>query len=118
MSQSDYIKYKRVQSVLKKQQNYGNDLNPVLSQQEYTDYKQYVIETSVINTNTLTNANLDAGSKNIIFDMIRPLKFDDNNNICPNFLFCSNTQTRLNRVPMDNIYFQPRPQLKFVKLLT
>ena len=54
MSQSDYIKYKRVGSILKLEANpTERQLLPVLSGQEYIDYKQYNIETNVVNAITL-----------------------------------------------------------------
>ena len=103
MSQSDYIKYKRVATQLK-----IDKLSPVLSNVEYTDFKQYSIENTITNTDTLFNELLPPNT-NIIFNMQK------NISNCPTFLVCINTNSRGHRVPMGNSYFTPRPVPTYVK---
>jgi len=103
MSQSDYIKYKRVATQLK-----IDKLSPVLSNEQYTDFKQYTIENTVINTDTLFNELLPQNT-NIIFNMQKNISH------CPTFPVCINTNARSYRVPMGKIYFTPRPVVTYVK---
>jgi hypothetical protein len=103
MSQSDYIKYKRVATQLK-----IDKLAPVLSNEQYTDFKQYSIENTITNTDTLLNELLTPNT-NIIFNMQK------NISSCPTFPVCINTNTRSYRIPMGKIYFTPRPVPTYVK---
>lgn len=103
MSQSDYLKYKRISTQLK-----IDKLANVLSNQQYTDFKQYSIENTVSNTTTLFNELLIPNT-NIIFNMQK------NISSCPTFPICLNTNTRAYRVPMKEIYFTPRPVSMYVK---
>lgn len=103
MSQSDYLKYKRVATLLK-----IDKLSPVLSNQQYTDFKQYSIESTITNTHTLFNELLIPNT-NIIFNMQK------NISNCPTFPVCNNTNTRSHRVPMNDIYFTPKPVPLYVK---
>ena len=111
MSQSDYIKYKRVASILKMEavQTDHHELAPVLSGQEYTDYKQYDIETNVVNVLTLYNESKNLATQNIIFGMTMTKEH------CPVFKLCSDTNTRPNRIPLSEAYITPRPQRKYEK---
>jgi len=104
MSQSDYIKYKRISTVLKS----SRDLPPVLTEQNYVDYKQYAIENSIPDTKLIENTLIPSGSF-LIFDV---LKKTTN---CPTFPVCKRTNTRVNRVPMSKVYFTPKPVAKYVK---
>jgi hypothetical protein len=97
MSQSDYLKYKRVATQLR-----IDKLSPVLSNQQYTDFKQFSIENTIMNTTTLLN-ELAPPNTNIIFGM------QHNGSSCPTFPICIDTQTRTYRIPMGNIYFTPTP---------
>jgi hypothetical protein len=103
MSQSDYIKYKRVATQLKL-----DKLNSVLSNIQYTDFKQYSIENTIINTDTLFNELL-VPNTNIIFNMQK------NITSCPTFPICINTHTRSYRLPMGEIYFTPKPVPLYIK---
>ena len=89
MSQSDYIRYKKISHQLLE----VNKLNSVLDSQEYTDFKQYYLESNIVNTKPLLN-KLTISDQSVIFDM--------NSNIrnCPktNFIMCNKTQNRLNRL--------------------
>jgi hypothetical protein len=103
MSQSDYLKYKRVATQLK-----IDTLSPVISNQEYTDFKQHTIESIITNNTTLQNV-LQPPNTNIIFDM------QMNVSNCPQFPVCKDTNTRTNREPLLGIYFMPRIMQKYVK---
>jgi hypothetical protein len=110
MSQSDYIKYKRVGSILKLEADTAkHQLLPVLSGQEYIDYKQYDIETNVVNSITLYNESKNLDTQNIIFGMTMT------RTNCPTFKLCTNTNERSNRVPLSEIYITPRPVAKYTK---
>lgn len=103
MSQSDYIKLKRISTELRKG---GQD--PVLSAQDYIDFKQYNIENNIVSTKPDYRKPAMLGIINI-FDINRNVLF------CPNFATCSNTNSRPNRVPLPNVYFTPRYVPKYVK---
>lgn len=87
MSQSDYIKYKRVSQELKQQA----ELPPILSGQNYVDYKQFSLENSIINHVPRYDKYIPQ-SIPVVFGMEKP-KYAS----CSTFLVCSNTNTRLNR---------------------
>lgn len=103
MSHGDYIKYKRVATQLKL-----DKLSPVLSNEKYIDFKQYSVENTIINTDTLFN-ELRAPNTNIIFGM------EMNISECPEFPICIDTHTRTYRSPMSAIYFTPSPMRVYTK---
>jgi len=104
MSQSDYIKYKRVATELKN----TKEVLPVFESQDYTEYKEFSLENNITNTKTLYNQLIPPGKK-IIFDM------EKTTNSCPTFIICQNTNQRPNRVPMSKVYFTPIPIPSYVK---
>jgi hypothetical protein len=77
MSQSDYIKHKKITNELK----YQKVLPKVLTSHFYTRCVQYAIESEII-------------KEDIIFGPIAPIKKE---NGCPIFIMCSNTENRPNR---------------------
>jgi hypothetical protein len=103
MSQSDYLKYKRVSTELK-----INDQPRVFPTQEYIDYKQYSMENATKNTK-ITYNQLIPPNRKIIFNM------EKKTSSCPTFIICKSTNTRTNRVPMSQVYFTPRPVPTYVK---
>lgn len=103
MSQSDYIKFKRISTELRK-----GVTEPVLSAQNYIDFKQYNIENNIVSTKPDYRQPSLLGVINI-FDINRNVLF------CPMFNTCSNTNTRPNRVPLPNVYFTPKYVPKYVK---
>jgi hypothetical protein len=103
MSQSDYIKHKRVSNEL-----YISDMAAVLNSQKYTDYKQYALENTIKNTNTIFS-RIVPSDKRIIFDM----EMDISN--CPTFIVCNDTNTRPNRVALSETLYYPRPVPVYVK---
>ena len=64
MSQSDYIEFKKTQNLLYNLKS----ASKILTSREYTRFKQYAIETSVVNTLPQLNQLIPA-SNTIIFDM-------------------------------------------------
>lgn len=109
MSQSDYIKYKRVSNELFIDNKITNNkLSPVLSSQKYIDFSQYNTITTIPNdTPTFNTVNL-LGTQEI-FGINRVVKN------CPAFITCKKTNTRPNRTLLSTIYSDPTPQPKTIK---
>ena len=99
MSQSDYIKYKRVSTELR----LDASCSPVLTSQNYLDFEQFNLENTVVNTCNNYSLLTPSGEQ-IVFGMER------NATYCPSFNLCRNTNKRPNRVPMPPVYFTPVPQ--------
>lgn len=103
MSQSDYIQYKQLSTILKNDNgNTNNRMPSVFASQDYINFKQYLIEKNITNTKTIYN-QLTPSGKQIIFDM------EKNVTNCPTFIMCNNTNTRPNRVLTSPLYFTPVP---------
>lgn len=102
MSQSDYIKYKRVGTQLRIDSSW-NKIPPVLEPQQYIDYKQYALENAITNTKLIYNTQTPSGDINV-FGM------NKTTGGCPTFITCSNTNQRPNRVALSTVYFTPTPQ--------
>jgi hypothetical protein len=107
MSQSDYIKHLKLATVLKDQR----ELKPVLDSAEYTSYKEYAIANIVRNT-ALHYEELPLAGITNVFDM--PLRDVSN---CPIFTECLNTNNRVNRKQLLNVYVAPRPVANYTKQL-
>ena len=94
MSQSDYIQRKKtltkLSGISKTPIDIG-DFPQVFSSQDYTDFSQYQLSNTIINTKTTPN-ELVAPNHKIIFDM-EVLNSTD----CPSFTKCYNTNNRPNR---------------------
>jgi hypothetical protein len=103
MSQSDYIKFKRVSTVLRK-----NDQPPVMETKNYVDFKEFTLVNSIPNTKVIKNL-LTLPNRQIVFDMSKMVSN------CPSFPLCENTNMRTNRIPMSGVYFTPTPQPKTIK---
>ena len=91
MSQSDFIKFKRTERLLRDQTKF----EPVLTPSEYTAYMNFNLETTVTNDKQ-TNNQLIPSDRQIVFGMEK--------NICDGyteFLLCSGTQDRANRRNLD-----------------
>ena len=105
MSQSDYIKYKRVSTELK-----DNTYPAVLTTDSYTGFKQYSVENTVsISTAKLFHKRLIPPGTIRVFDM------DKTVTNCPTFPVCRNTQLRTNRIPLSSVYYTPQYVAKYVK---
>ena len=102
MSQSDYLKYKRVSTLLKIDNNTSKQPR-VFNSQDLLNYKQYSLENSITTNNININRITPAGYKHI-FGM------DKKTINCPQFKVCRQTNQRTNRVPMSTVYFDPTPQ--------
>jgi hypothetical protein len=101
MSQSDYIKLKRIVQVLK-----NDDLRPILDTKDYTNFSSYNLETTIKNTK-IVFSRLVVEPNIEIFDMEK----DVSN--CAIFPLCINTNNRTNRVL--NTTSIPTPLNKFKK---
>lgn len=104
MSQSDYIKHKKISNELKTLSDYPSILNA----NDYILFKQYSLENTIVNSKNEYN-KLALPNKRKIFDIER------NVTSCPNFSICSSTDSRSNRKPMMNIQYQPIPVKLFAK---
>jgi hypothetical protein len=105
MSQSDYIKLKKTSMILK-----NNELPPVLTPEDYTDFVQYNLETTVTNTKKSYSRLLLPGNRDI-FDM------EKNVSGCVGFILCTNTNERPNRVLNTAVAYpySPTPTKKYIK---
>ena len=101
MSQSDYIKYRRISEQLRVDAS-RNQL-PVMTQTNYLDYKEYVLENTIKSTSIVYNLLTPSGEQ-IVYGME---KIAAN---CPTTYECINTNKRLHRIPMPSVYFTPTPQ--------
>ena len=101
MSQSDYIKYRRISTQLSL--DASRNQMPVTRSTQYLDYKEYVLENTIPNTNIVYNLIAPSNEK-IIFNM------EKRTSNCPTTYECVNTNKRANRVPMSQVYFTPKPQ--------
>ena len=101
MSQSDYLKYLKVSTQLSL--DASKNQPPVYNPSTYLNYKEYVLQNTIINTSITYNL-IKPTEEILIFDIER------NPKNCPNTNECINTNKRLNRIPMSNVYFTPKPQ--------
>lgn len=85
MSQGDYIRLKQLKTRLIK-----NDLAPILSSQDYTDFASFSVASTVINTIPTDNC-LDVSGV-YIFDILQTC------DSLPEFILCNGTDGRENRV--------------------
>jgi hypothetical protein len=101
MSQSDYIQYRKTANRLKE----VNKLAPVLSSQDYTLFKSYSLENSIVSQHTVYYKSFDETTR-FVFDM--PM---NNVSECPVVEYCENTNTRANRVlnMWDGTKYTPQP---------
>jgi hypothetical protein len=102
MSQSDYIKYKRIANELN---NQAKNLSPVIDSGKYVDYKAFTLENTII-SNKQSFSKLPPPSSINVFGMQI-----NNPSSCGRFILCSQTNTRVNRKPLSStqIYAQPLP---------
>jgi hypothetical protein len=101
MSQSDYIRHKKLARVMKD----TTELSPVLASQEYTAYKEYSLETTIQNHKELYYRFTPEGTQSI-FGM-----YINNAPNCITYPFCRGTDSRNNRVlnSENGVYYQPKP---------
>lgn len=99
MSQSDYIKYKRIQRELTELNTYPTKIPNVLGSGQYILYKQYSLENTIVKHNDAYD-HLVPDNIPVVFGMVKQCADKS-----PTFTLCSNTNTRLNRnpvLPLDN----------------
>lgn len=93
MSQSDYIKYKKLSNQLL----HVKKMNAVLDSQDYTNYKEYYLESNISNTKTTLN-KLNIEGYTTVFDMNKKIEN------CPTYKYrvCNNTNLNYNRVSVTD----------------
>lgn len=98
MSQSDYIQYKKTSVELKEQAKSENvsKLPPIFNSSQYTLFKQYALENTIVNTKESLLRLQPSGTQNV-FNMDK--KYTVN---CPRFIVCNQTTTRPNIKPVLN----------------
>ena len=90
MSQSDYIKYKKINTVLQVDAN--DNFLPVLNSQEYSDYKEHVLENTIANSKTIYR-RITPSTTQVVLDM------DKNKSLVQNMGTYSSDET----IPIDSI---------------
>lgn len=101
MSQSDYIRHKRISNELLEQ----SKLFPVLNARQYTDYKEYSLENTIYSSN-LTYSTIIPNNTPVVFGIQY-----SNANTCPPFKLCSGTDARPNRIPNYGTLVRPSSML-------
>jgi hypothetical protein len=98
MSQSDYIRHKKMANILKHQENLGN----VINSQDLTNFRTFELSNTIYD-NSVTYNQILPGNKQNIFNMEMEISVN-----CPNVVFCTNTNNRPNRslrpLPMFSHY--------------
>ena len=103
MSQSDYLKSKRISTQLRidNQIDVGmtaTNQPAVFTSQNLQNYKQYTLTNTIINTKPTLN-RLTPKLRQRVYDMDKVVSG------CPTFIACKNTQQRNNRVLSTSGYF-------------
>ena len=100
MSQSDYIRYKRVANELR---NQSANLPPVIESGKYINYKAFTLENTIL-SNKLTYTKILPSSSINVFGM--QMKEPSS---CPTFILCSGTNSRVNRRPLSGMQINAQP---------
>jgi hypothetical protein len=93
MSQSDYIKYKRVAVELKEQAK----LNPVIDAGQYTGFKEFALENTILHTKLRYQKISQTSTVNVF-----GIELSSSRN-CPTFALCRGTNSRVNRKPLSAV---------------
>jgi hypothetical protein len=111
MSQSDYIKYKRIAVELK---NQSKNLAPVINGGQYVDYKAFTLENTILNTKPDYIKLTPPNSVNVF-----GMQINSPSN-CSTFTLCRGTDSRVNRKPLTGTQSsaQPLPILQPHKTLS
>ena len=99
MSQSDYIKYKRLANELSNQKK---NLEPVIESGKYVGYKSFTLENTIISSKPSFTKLQPQSSVNVFGMQI-------NNPSTCTFQLCSNTNSRVNRKPLLEIQSVSKP---------
>ena len=105
MSQSDYLKYKRLSTELQIQNNNKDEIPPVLTSQNYVYYKGYSLENTIQNNKTVYH-HLKPANTQIIFDIET---YDASSCPQPYPVTCGSENNLSNRVPLGGVYIHPTP---------
>ena len=100
MSQSDYIRYKRIAVEL---QNQSKNLAPVIGSGQYINYKAFTLENTILSTTQTYEKIIPPSSVNV-FGIQRNHPED-----CSTFTLCSGTNSRVNRKLLLGVYSNAMP---------
>lgn len=108
MSQSDYLKYKRISNELRIDNQIEEGMNrtnqsAVFNSQDLLSYKQYSLTNTIVNTKPTLN-RLTFKSRQRVYDMDKVV------GNCPTFIVCKNTDDRANRVLSEGVWFDPQKE--------
>ena len=101
MSQSDYLKSKRISTLLRIDNQKVNNVTKqpaVFTSQDLQNYTQYALTNTIINTKPTLN-RLTPKLRQRVYDMDKVVSG------CPSFIVCKDTQGRNNRVLSSAGYF-------------
>lgn len=103
MSQSDYLKSKRISNLLRidNQIDAGmtaTNQQPVFTSHDLQNYKQYALTNTIVNTKPTLN-RLTPKLRQRVYDMDKVVSG------CPSFIVCKDTEQRNNRVLSSAGYF-------------
>ena len=101
MSQSDYLKSKRISTLLRIDNQKVNNVTkqpPVFTSQDLQNYTQYALTNTTVNTKPTLN-RLTPKLRQRVYDMDKAVSG------CPSFIICKDTQQRNNRVLSSGGYF-------------
>jgi hypothetical protein len=101
MSQSDYIRYKKVSTELAGFS--GDNRPPVLLQSDLLTFQEFNLENKTVNTKTVRNCITPVGST-VVFGMVKT----PSSKTCGVVFDCSYTNLLPNRVPLSGVYFTTR----------
>jgi hypothetical protein len=90
MSQSDLTRYKRLQTEIQ-----GKKLSPILTSQDYTNYKYFSYENQIINTKPIFH-QLTPSGETIVFDIQRKTYLTSDCSF--SYPICQTCNQRTNRV--------------------
>ena len=98
MSQSDYMQYKKTSIELQEQSKAENvdKLPPIFNSSQYTLFKKYALENTIVNTKESLLRLQTVGTQNVL-NMEKQYTSD-----CPHFIVCNNTTDRPNVKPVLN----------------
>lgn len=112
MSQSDYLKYKRVATILKVDNNTSKQ-PPVFGSGVYADNMEFSLENSVVNTKQVFNRLTLSTGWAVDSDIVTPVPIWGMDKVvsgCTSFPICNNTHLRTNRVALPTVRYDPKPQ--------
>ena len=100
MSQSDYIKFKKISIELTN----SSDFPPIFNMSDYINYEEYALENTIRNTKITYNV-LTPSNKLPVYGMLK----STTNTCAQNYKLCKNTNQRPNRRPLLGPQQTPTP---------